>query len=265
MLMIKHVSAWDRIRTVIGIIALFTALVGGILIIQREVSNRVVDLRDLPESVTEAVTVDTDNVVDSGGSIELRYYENSSSDELLVFFHGAGSPDTDTPEIASSRLNVLAPTFISDSLIPIPLNDQVLYDGVDAAISRAEKLGFEHEEITVVGFSLGGSQAIYAAAQYPDLKTVIPIATFTSFKEACKNVAGGSTCTLVSDDYLSSETIAVTATAKVHQYHSVDDKVVPFEDGRRLFSFIGSQNKEFTEITGEHSGYDILAILNENL
>lgn len=261
----KNASLFERIRTAIGVIALFTALVGGVLIIQKEVSKRVVDLRNIPENVTEAVTIETDNVVNSGGSIELRYYENKNSDELLIFFHGAGSPDTDTPEIASSRLNVLAPTFISDSLIPIPLNDQVLYDGVDAAVSRAEKLGFDHNSITVVGFSMGGSQAVYAASQYPDLNIVIPIATFTTFKEACKNFAGSSTCSLLSDSYLSNESIAVTAKAKIHQYHSIDDKVVPFEDGQRLFGFLGSEDKKFTELRGEHSGYDILQILNENL
>lgn len=262
--MVKHVSTWDRIRTAVGVITLFTALVGGVLIIQKEVSERVVDLRDLPESVTEAIAVDTGNI-DIGGSVELRYYENSSSQELLIFFHGAGSPDTETPKVASSRINVLAPVFISDTLVPVPLNDQVLYDAVDAAMTKADQLGFSHEEITVVGFSMGGAQSVYAAAQYPDLNVVIPVATFTTFKEACENLAGGSTCSLVSEDFLSNETIAVEAKAKVHQYHSVDDKVVPFDNGKKLFGFIGSEDKKFTAITGEHSEYDILMILNENL
>lgn len=260
----KDAHILDRIRTIIGVIALFTALVGGILIVQKEVSNRVVELKDLPESVTEAITVDTGDL-NSGGTVELRYYENTLSDKLLIFFHGAGSPDTETPEIASSRINVLAPVFISDTLVPIPLNDQVLYDAVDAAITEANQLGFLQQDITVVGFSMGGAQAVYAAVHYPDLNMVIPIATFTTFKKACQNVAGDSTCSLISEDFLSSMTLAVDSKAKVHQYHSVDDKVVPFEDGKKLFDFIGSDDKSFTSITGKHSEYDILRILSENL
>lgn len=254
----------DRIKTVLGIGTLFIALVGGVLLIQREVSNKVVDLRDLPDSVSDAVQVDSVSI-DDNSEVELRYYENKSSDKLLIFFHGAGNSDTENPLKASELVNVMAPVYISDSIVPVPLNDEVLYDAVDLAMLEAKKLGFKDNEVSVLGFSMGSAQAVYAATRYPDLHVVIPVAAFTSFKNVCIDLVGASTCTLVPESYLLSETIASEAVASVHQYHSKGDKVVAYSDGQRLFSFLGSKDKEFTEITGGHSDYDIMQIVRENL
>lgn len=262
--MSKQPSIWDRTRTVIGVIALFTALVGGVLIVQNEVNQRVVDLRNLPEDVSDSIQIESISVSD-GGEVELRYYENKQSDQILIFFHGLGNPDTETPLKAAGLVNVIAPVYLSDGLLPIPFDDQELYDAVDLAMQEAGRLGFSDEKISVVGFSMGSAQAVYAATKYPDLNISIPIAAFTSFKDVCIDLAGASTCTLVPQDYLLSEEIAGDAVAPVHQYHSVDDKVVSFEEGKRLHSFLGSENKKFTQITGEHSGYDIIQIINENL
>lgn len=256
----------DRVRTVIGIAAMFVAVVGGILLIQREVTSRIVEIRDVPDAVTASVEVN-DVQIDSGGQTELRYYQNSSSDKLLIFFHGAGGPDNDKPRVASNFINVLAPTYATNTISPIPLDDQKLYDTVDLSIKDALSRGFEHGDISVLGFSMGGAQAVYAAVHYPELHVVLPVGTFTSFRDACVGLVGvgASTCVLIPEDYLLTESIAGEAQAPIHQYHSLDDKVVGFADGRRLFTFLGSEQKEFTEIRGEHSDYDIVQMLNDNL
>lgn len=255
----------DRVRTAIGIAAIFVALVGGVLLIQREVTNRIVEIRDVPEAITASVEVN-DVQIDSGGQTELRYYQNNSSDQLLIFFHGAAGPDNQKPKEASNFVNVLAPTYETNTIAPIPLDDQKLYDTVDLSIKDALARGFEYKDISVIGFSMGGAQAVYAAVHYPRLHVVIPIGTFTSFRDACVGLVGvgASTCILVPEEYLLTEAIAGDAQAPIHQYHSRDDKVVDFTDGSRLFTFIGSEQKEFTEIRGEHSDYDIIQILNDN-
>lgn len=262
----SNTTTMDRVRTVIGIAAIFVALVGGVLIIQREVTNRVVEIRDVPEAITANVEVN-DVQVDSSGQTELRYYENKSSDQILIFFHGAAGPDNEKASTAAKFVNVQAPTFETNTIAPIPLTDQKLYDTVDLSIEDALSRGFEYENISVMGFSMGGAQAVYAAVHYPELHVVIPIGTFTSFRDACVGLVGvgASTCILIPEEYLLTETIAGDAQAPIHQYHSRDDKVVDFADGRRLFTFLGSEQKQFTEISGEHSDYDIVQILSDNL
>lgn len=262
----SDVATMDRVRTVIGVAAIFVALVGGVLLIQREVTNRIVEIRDVPEAITASVEVN-DAQVDSGGETELRYYQNNSSDKLLIFFHGAAGPDNKKPKEASNFVNVLAPTYKTNTIAPIPLDDQKLYDTVDISIKDALGRGFGFEDISVMGFSMGGAQAVYAAVHYPELHVVIPIGTFTSFRDACVGLVGvgASTCILIPEDYLLTEAIAGEAQTPIHQYHSRDDKVVDFADGRKLFTFLGSEQKEFTELSGEHSGYDIVQILSDNL
>lgn len=255
----------DRVRTVIGITAMFVAVVGGILLIQREVSSRIVEIRDVPEAITSSVEVN-DVQIDSGGETELRFYQNQSSDKLLIFFHGTAGPDNVKTVEASNFMNVLAPTYVTNTISPIPLDDQKLYDTVDLSIKDALARGFEFDDISVMGFSMGGAQAVYAAVHYPQLHIVMPVGTFTSFRDACVGLVGASapTCVLIPEEYLLTESIAAQARAPIHQYHSRDDKVVNIADGRRLFSYIGSETKEFTEIDGEHSDYDIIKIINEN-
>lgn len=259
----KEVSKWDTARTAVGVMALFVALVGGILILQNKINEKVVDLRDLPETVADNVHI---NGVDiDQGEVALRYFENENSEKLLIYFHGIGNPDTARPTAASKFVNVIAPIYDTGSIVPIPFNDQELYDVVDASISEARKLGFNDEDVSILGFSLGSAQAVYAAKNYPDLHIVILVGAFTSFKDACVELAGASTCSLIPDDYLLSESIAGEAVSPIHQYHSIDDKVIIIDDGRRLFSYLGSDDKEFTELTGEHNSFDILKMINENL
>ncbi len=257
----SNVPRVDRAKTIIGIVVIFVALVAGVLLVQREVASKIVEIRDVP------VAISSDVDVDAGGQTEMRYYENKSSDKLLIFFHGAAGPDNSNPKIASSFVNVLAPTFVTNTIAPLPLSYQKLYDVVDASIEEAHAKGFADEDVLVMGFSMGGAQAVYAATKYPELKIVIPIGTFTSFREACVKLVGGgvSTCSIIPEGYLLTEAIASDTKAPIHQYHSLDDKVVGIADGRRLFSFLGSKQKQFTEIRGEHSDYDIVQILNDNL
>ena len=257
-------STIDRIKTLLGVTALFVALVGGFLILQKNLTQKVVELRDIPEAVSSSVSIGEVDTQENG-NVEYRYYENSGSNELLIYFHGASGPDNTRPVEASKFINVLAPSYISKTIAPIPINDQALYDAVDNAMAMSLDKGFNYQDIKVVGFSMGGAQAIYAATRYPDLKIVIPVATFTSFKSACVNLAGASTCSIVPNNYLLTEDFAGEAKAPIHQYHSRDDKVVNFSDGKRLFGFIGSRDKEFTELSGEHNSFNLLAILNENL
>ncbi len=256
----------DRVRTAIGIVAIFVALVGVVLLLQREVTNKIIEIRNVPGATSSNVDVSVIQI-DSGGQTQLRYYENKTSNELLIFFHGAAGPDNERPEEASNFINVLAPTFVTNTIAPIPLDDQKLYDTVDSSIKEALARGFEHKDIIVFGFSTGGAQAVYAAVHYPELKIVIPVATFTSFKDTCVGLLGGgvSTCTVMPDNYLLTYEIAGKSKAPIHQYHSFDDRVVDISDGRKLFTFIGSEQKQFTEIYGEHSEYDIVQILNDNL
>ncbi len=262
----NSISIADRVRTVVGIVAIFIALVGGILLIQREVTSKIVEIRGVPGAISSGVKVN-DIRVDDSGQTQMRYYENKSSTELLIFFHGAGGSDNEKPQTASNFVNVLAPTYVTNTISPIPLYDQQLYDVVDASMEEALGKGFEYQDILVMGFSVGGAQAVYAAAQYPDLKIVIPIGTFTSFRDTCVSLIGGgvSTCTIIPEDYLLSEAIAAEARAPIHQYDSLDDKVIDISNGRKLFAFFGSEQKQFTEIRGEHSDFDIVQILNDNL
>ncbi len=260
----SNVTKMDRARTVVGIAAVFVAAVGGVLLLQREVVNKVTEIRDTADSVVPGVKVEEPQS-SSGGNTEMAYYENKSSDKLLIFFHGAAGPDIDKPKTASNFVNVLAPTYATNTIAPLPLNDQRLYDVVDLSMREALSRGFEYEDISVIGFSMGGAQAVYGAVHYPDLNIVISIGTFTSFRSACENLASISTCTLVPDSYLFTEGIAGDSEAPIHQYHSRDDKVVSIADGRKLFSYLGSGTKEFTELRGEHSDYDIVQILSDNL
>ncbi|MBW4631135.1 MAG: alpha/beta hydrolase [Iphinoe sp. HA4291-MV1] len=117
-------------------------------------------------------------LITSRGSIHCRYYPVESADKAVIWVGGIGG-DWDTPArglypllcevlrkegIASLRVHYRYPTGLKESILDVLAGLTYLQDeGIN--------------EFALVGHSFGGAVVIQAAAQSPDVYTVVTLAT----------------------------------------------------------------------------------------
>jgi hypothetical protein len=179
-----------------------------------------------------------------------------------LYLHGNAGRLPFIVEALAREGNLLSPAYPGYSASEGRPDTKNVGETVDLAIEFLRSRGIESKDVIVLGHSLGGSPAVYAAAQYPEISKVILVNTFYSMKSMCESLykifcvfAGGIHDTAA---------IAPLARAPIRQFHVKDDKIVPFEQGRALFEIIGSPDKKFTIIQGSHADFDVDEVLTSN-
>lgn len=135
----------------------------------------------------------------------------------------------------------------------------VLQDGVDAIDAFMEIKNLEKENLILYGQSLGGAVAVYTAAnsKYADkFKALVLESTFTSWRDMAREAADRIFVTWMFQypiswsfpkDMASIDMIKESKIKNTLVVHSLDDKVVGFPNGVRLYE-AANDPKEFIAI-----------------
>lgn len=195
----------------------------------------------------------------AGEKIEILTVPNTNTKEIILYFHGNWGRIPYVLRDASVYGTVVSPAYPGYSMSEgSPTSDNV-YETVDLTMQYLLDKGYSLDQITVLGHSLGGSPSMYAASKYPTLKKVIIVNTFYSIEAMCQK--DYSIFCIFSKDYLPTARLAQNANAKIRHFHTPNDELIPFEQGKQLFEKIKSEDKKFYSISGTHGEFDVAFVL----
>jgi fermentation-respiration switch protein FrsA (DUF1100 family) len=195
----------------------------------------------------------------AGDSLDILWIPNDTAKITYLYFHGNVGR---LPKVISDLRpfgNVCSPAYPGYSKSTGKPTTENVYETVDIAVNFLKEKHIDMKNIVVLGHSMGGSPAIYAAVHYPDLKKVITVNTFYSIKKMCEEqyvifcLFGGS--------ILNTSLLAPDAKAPVLVCHNPLDSLIPFAQGEMLFKLLGTQQKEFRKITGTHAVFNMNEVL----
>ncbi len=187
-------------------------------------------------------------------------HKQLQSKPVFVYFHGNTGR---LPQIINDLQkigSILSPAFPGFHGTTIPSSTNTFYHAVDSAMAFIKKINIPHSQVIILGHSLGGNPAVYAATQYPDIKQIILANTFHSIKSMCSRQFGPF-C-YFADHFHNSAQLAPFIHASVCIAHTPEDRIIPFEEGNSLFHAITFPNKQFHSISGSHADIPIEEILN---
>lgn len=195
----------------------------------------------------------------AGDSIDILWLPNDTAKLTYLYFHGNIGRVNKVLNDLRPYGNICAPTYpgyAKSTGVPTTENT---YETVDIAINFLNEKNIDLKNVVILGHSLGGSPAMYAAGKYPDLKKVITVNTFHSITKMCENQY--KILCLFSGSILNTASLAPSAKAPVLLCHTPNDSLIPYQQGEELYKLIGSQQKEFRSIGGTHGVFNMEEVL----
>jgi esterase/lipase len=196
-------------------------------------------------------------------TIDLWYSPNKNSNQLIIYLHGNSGRIPSLYNDLTEYGSVLAPAYPGFHFSEgIPTQDNI-FQTATFAYQYAQELGYDPENIILLGHSFGGAPAIYLASQDIVAKRLIVINSFSSMYSMCRQQYGPF-CELGKTLYFSTryaQSVQIPTTIA----HLKTDKRVPFEEGQKLFKAIGTNEKEFIELTDNVHPYPNLKELQTAL
>lgn len=193
----------------------------------------------------------------------IKSFTKKSDNLVILFFHGNAGGIGRVINALTPYYNVVAPSYPSYHLSTGKPNEEGLYKTVDLSIKYLNQIGIKNENIVVFGASLGGTPALYAAKNYPDLRKVILVGSFDSAKSVCKDRY--SIFCVFAGNILNNNKLALETKASISLFHSPNDRVVKFKHGKNLFKNISSPDKEFHEISEGHNNFIAVDLIEKSL
>jgi pimeloyl-ACP methyl ester carboxylesterase len=194
-----------------------------------------------------------------GDSLDFLWIPNDTAKLTYLYFHGNVGRLTKVIDDLRPYGNILSPAYPGYSKSTgIPSTENV-YETVDIAIRFLKEKNIDLKNVIVLGHSLGGSPAMYAATKYPDLKKVITVNTFYSMTKMCENQY--KILCVFSGSILNTASLAPQAQASIRICHTPADSLIPYKQGEELFKIVGSQQKEFKTIGGIHGVFNMNEVL----
>ena len=187
----------------------------------------------------------------------------------ILYCYGNGS----SAEQLASRLDQLRSSAQASVLVMdyrgygrsggTPREDDILADLEQAHAWLCARAGLAADELVLMGRSLGGGVVAHLAATF-GARGLILERTFTSLPEiAAQRFPFLPVRLMMRNRYPSAEKLADYA-GPLLQSHGSEDRLVPFDNGRRLFDAVGSRDKRFVEMPGlGHNDPDSKAYLAE--
>lgn len=183
------------------------------------------------------------------------FISNDKAGFTIIFCHGnAGNISHRLEKIAlfyNLGLNIFIFDYRGYGKSEGAPSESGLYKDVDAAYKYlAEKRGVPGDNIILYGESIGGAVAINLAAK-SDVRALITEETFTSTKDMARIYYPFMPHFMISSKLDSVSKIKNVKSPKLI-IHSIDDEIVPFRLGEKLFDAARAP-KKFLKIRGSHN------------
>ncbi len=195
----------------------------------------------------------------AGDSIDILWIPNDTAKITYLYLHGNIGRLTKVIDDLHPYGNICSPAYPGYSKSSGIPNTENTYETVDIAINFLKEKNIDLKNVIVLGHSLGGSPAMYAACKYPELRKVITVNTFYSITKMCEEQY--KILCLFSGSILNTASLAPEAKAPIIICHTPADSLVPFEQGEMLFKIVGSLQKQFRKIGGIHGVFNMEEVL----
>lgn len=201
----------------------------------------------LPPNVEEVLLKTSDRI-----EIQAYLLEGPSSERILIYFHGnAGNISHRIPDLVTINglgVNVLGVGYRGYGTSRGRPSERGLYIDGNAALEYATKeLGYDLEDIIILGRSLGAAVAVHIS-QDRDLGGLVLVTPLTSGKEYAQIALPGLISFLAGSSFNSIDKIE-NVVCPILIVHGTEDNVIPIEMGRKMFESAGAE-KRIAEIEG---------------
>jgi pimeloyl-ACP methyl ester carboxylesterase len=181
--------------------------------------------------------------------------------QVILYLHGNVGRRPYIVKDASKYGMVVSPAYPGYSQSGGEASADKIYETVDVTMNYLKDLGYEEKDIIVLGHSLGGSPAMYAAEKYPDLKRVVIVNTFYSMQKMCETRY--SILCIFSGGFMNTANIAPKAKAKIRMFCNPQDDYIPPQQCRDLFEKVSSEDKKVFDISGTHDIFPVETALTQ--
>jgi pimeloyl-ACP methyl ester carboxylesterase len=199
----------------------------------------------------------------TGEKIEILSVPKSNFEQkdipVIVYFHGNIGRRPYIIRDASKYGRVISPAYPGYSNSEGESSSDKVYETADVTMQYLLDSGVPQNNIIVIGHSLGGSPAMYAAEKYPNLKKVIIINTFFSMEAMCQTRY--SIFCSFGNGFLNTAKIAPLTKAKIRMFCNSTDDYLPPKQCIDLYQKVGSDDKKLFNISGTHDKFSLEAVL----
>jgi len=187
------------------------------------------------------------------------YIKNKNSLGIFIFFHGNTGNISSWLHFAKRfykwGYSIFMVEYRGYGICPgVPTETNLYEDALSTYNYITDVLNYAPNNIIIYGKSLGGAVGINLAKKVPASSVVVD-SSFTSMPEMASQIIpfGYFICKYKFDSINDIKKI----TTPILIIHSKNDEIIPFEMGRRLFEYAGSNkqniNKKFLESEGDHN------------
>ena len=195
----------------------------------------------------------------AGESLDILWLPNDTAKITYLYFHGNIGRLTKVIDDMQPFGNVCSPAYPGYSKSTGVPSTENIYEMVDITMKFLGEKNINLNNVVVLGHSLGGSPAMYAAVKYPELKKVITVNTFYSMTKMCEDKY--KILCIFSGSILNTGYLAPSAKAPVLICHTPLDSIIPYAQGEMLFKAVASAQKAFRTIGGAHGAFNITEVL----
>lgn len=187
------------------------------------------------------------------------FFERPGASRAVLYCHGNGEHvayNADLMDLIRRKLD--ASVFIFDyrgygRSEGVPHEKGIIADGLAAAGWLAERTGARPDDLILMGRSLGGAVCV-AIAERQGARCLVLQSTFTRLTDVAAHHFPILPVRLVMRNRYDSLKRIAGYDGPVFASHSVDDEIVPFKLGRRLFETAPTSEKEFVSMqVGGHN------------
>lgn len=209
--------------------------------------KNVISSDNLPKNVQEIYIETIDRI-----KIQCYLIPNTSSDKLLIYFHGNGGNIGhrlhDLMRLNSFGVTVLGVGYRGYGKSQGNPSEQGIYiDGQSTLDHAISELGYPIENIIILGRSIGTTVAVNVA-QNKNIDRLILVTPLTSGKDHAKKTGLGFLSSLAGESFNNIDKIE-NISCPLLVIHGDQDKVIPFEMGEAMYKKAKSQ-KLFIKIVG---------------
>ncbi|MDY6856775.1 MAG: alpha/beta hydrolase [Thermodesulfobacteriota bacterium] len=207
----------------------------------------ILSTEQLPENVQE-IFIETEDWI----TIHSYFIPHRSSDKIILYFHGnAGNIGHRLPDLlrlSTFGVNVLGVSYRGYGKSQGKPSEEGIYIDGKASLNYAtQRLGFSLHNVFLFGRSIGTTVAINTS-QNLDIGGLILVTPLTSGKDHAHATGLGLVAFLAGNSFNNIKKI-VNVSCPLLIIHGTQDKVVPFEMGKRMYNEAKTE-KQFVQIEG---------------